>query len=93
MTDHKSPTPAQIYLDIAHKVENGHQFSMAETQIDFTRLFHALRASISENSLLQARNNSAETLITELKIDNTLKDIELFNFNIQFEEKDTNIHD
>lgn len=88
MTDKKEPTPAQVYLDIAHKVEHGHEFSPQEMKIDFTRLFHALRASISQNNLLQARLDSAETYITELNIDNALKDIELFNFTSQIEEKD-----
>ena len=82
------PNPAQVYLDIAHKVENGYEYPMAEAQIDFTRLFHALRRTLSEKNLLQARLDSAETLITELNIDNTVKEIEIFNFTTQIEEKD-----
>lgn len=92
LTANNQPTPAQVYLDIAHKVENGHEFSQAEAKIDFTRLFHALRASISQNNILQARVDSAETLITELNIDNTIKDLEIFNFTTQTEEKDNKTH-
>lgn len=93
MSDQNHPTPAQVYLDVAHKVSEGYEYPIAEAQQDFTRLFHALRASISQNNLLQARLDSADAYITELNIDNTIKDIELFNFTSQIEEKEPNIHD
>lgn len=74
-----SPTPAQVYLDVAHKVNEGHEYSVAEAQIDFTRLFHALRETLSQNSSLTARLESAETLITELNIEIFTKDVEIFS--------------
>jgi hypothetical protein len=88
MTEQNGQTPAQIYLDIAHKVNDGYEYPIAEAKIDFTRLFHALRQSLSQNSSLTAQLESANQLIIELKIDNTLKDLELFNFTNQIEEKD-----
>lgn len=83
------PSPASVYLEIAHKVSEGHEFSAAEAKIDFTRLFHALRQTLSENSSLTARLESAETLITELNIEVFTKEVEIFSLTpINTEEKD-----
>ena len=88
MTSQNEPTPAQIYLDIANKVNEGHEFSQAEAKIDFTRLFHALRQTLSENSSLTARVESANQLITELNIEIFAKDIEIYSLTPIPTEKD-----
>lgn len=88
------PTPAQIYLDIAKKVNDGHEFSAAEAKIDFTRLFHALGSTLRENSSLTSQVESANKLISELNIEIFAKDIEIYSLTPKstpnIEEKDKN---
>lgn len=79
------PNPTQVYLDIQNKVENGHDYGAAETRADFQRLFHALRATLAENSHLKATVDSAEALLAEQDIEIFNKDIELYNMTTQFE--------
>lgn len=88
MTDQNQPTPAQVYLDIANKVNDGYEYPIAEAKIDFTRLFHALRHTLSENSSLTAQVESANQLITELNIEIFTKDIEIFSLTPQDQEKE-----
>lgn len=85
MSSENSITPASVFLDVQHKVENGHQYSAAETRIDFQRLFTALRAAIGENSSLEAQVKSADALLTEKDIQIFNKDIEIFNAVSQFD--------
>ncbi len=86
MTDENATTPASIFLDIQHKVENGHEYQAADTRIDFQRLFTALRASISHNESLKAQVASAEALLTEKDIEIFGKDLEIFNALAQFDQ-------
>jgi hypothetical protein len=79
------PTPEQIFLDVQHKVENGHDYSMAEAKIDFQRLFHALGAALRHSGATQARLDAAETLLEEKDIEIFNKDMELFSAITQFD--------
>ena len=79
------PDPTSIYIDIAHKVDNEHEFSAAEAKIDFQRLFHALGAMISENTSLKAQVESTTALINERDIEIFNKDLEIFSMTTQFE--------
>jgi hypothetical protein len=85
MTDENSTTPTSVFLDVQHKVENGHNYQAADTRIDFQRLFTALRASISENESLKSQILSAEELLTEKDIEIFGKDLEIFNALTQFD--------
>lgn len=85
MTDENHITPASVFLDVQHKVENGHEYHAADTRIDFQRLFTALRASLAENENLKSQVATAETLLSEQEILTFNKDIELFNALTQFD--------
>lgn len=93
MTDQNRPTPAQIYLDIANKVNEGYEYPIAEAKIDFTRLFHALRETLSQNSSLTAQVESANQLITELNIEIFAKEIEIFSLTPPNQEKEPKTHE
>lgn len=85
MSDQQTPTPEQIFLDVQHKVENGHDYSMAEAKIDFQRLFHALHSSIRSAGATQARLEAAEHLLQEQEIELGVQGMELFNAISQFD--------
>lgn len=85
MTVQNAPDPTAIYIEFQHKVESGHEFSAAEGMHDLQRLFHALGATIRENANLRSRIETTEALNDELKIENTLKDLEIFNHETQWD--------
>jgi hypothetical protein len=85
MSDENSITPASVFLDVQHKIENRHNFSAADAKIDFQRLFTALRASLAENEGLRAQIKSADDLLSEKDIEIFNKDLEIFNAVTQFD--------
>lgn len=84
------PDPTAIYIDIAYKIENEHEFSAAEAKIDFQRLFHALGAAISENTSLKSQVETSTALINERDIEIFNKDMEIFSMTTQFERLESN---
>jgi hypothetical protein len=85
MSNENRITPASVFLDVQHKVENSHNYSAAEAKIDFQRLFTALRASLAETEQLKAQVKSADDLLLEQDITIFNKDIEIFNAITQFD--------
>lgn len=73
------PDPTAVYIDIAFKVENGHDYSVAEAKIDFQRLFHALGDMIHTNTSLEATLASTKQLLEEREIEIFQKDLEIFS--------------
>lgn len=85
MSDQEQTTPSAVFLDVQHKVENGHNYQAADTRIDFQRLFTALRSALAENESLKAEIKASDVWIQEQEIVIFNKDIELFNAITQFD--------
>lgn len=64
------PTPTYVYLEITHKVRAEHNYGSQELQMDFYRLYQALRTSLRDNSNLHHQLNQAYKAITDLEVAN-----------------------
>lgn len=82
-----NPTsPASIYVEIGHKLENTDEYSSHETIADFQRLFHALGAEIRTNQNLEARLKSQETLLDERGVEIFNQSLDIYNLKAEIEQ-------
>lgn len=89
---HETPDPAALYLHIFNRIREaqamGEKVPVAEGSLYFKQLMTAVSQLISENERLRAALHISAELNQDLEIENTIKDIELFNFTNQSEQKD-----
>ncbi len=66
----------------------GEKMPAAEVSLSFHQLMTACSQLIAENERLRTALHISAELAQDLEIENTIKDIELFNFTNQTEKKD-----
>lgn len=90
-TDPIMLNPVQRYLSTLNRLaqlsEDDEVLPAAETVIHLNSMLTACDQLIRENNLLQAQVLSADKLIEEQEIEIAIKDLEIFNFDNQKEEK------
>jgi hypothetical protein len=89
-----SPDPAAAFLAIQSRLREcrlmNEKMPAAEASLAFTQLYTACQQLISTNERLRSALAISEQIVSELEIDLTIKDIEIFNFTNHSEEKDNN---
>ena len=84
--------PAAVYLYIYNRLREcqamGEKLPSAEASILFTQLMYACSALISRNDRLETELYVAQGIIEELEIEICVKDIEIYNFTTQSDQKD-----
>ena len=74
-----SNTPAEIYLDIAQRVNDEENYQIARALPDLHALLHATASLIRENASLKEENAQVHGLNETLTFQVFEKDVELFN--------------
>lgn len=83
------PTPTYVYLEITHKVRAEHVYGSQEMQMDFARLYHALKLALRENSTLNHDLNQAYRAVTDLEIKNISLEMENLTLRSSLEDPNT----
>lgn len=87
-----TPDPAAIYLHVLNRIREcramGEKMPVAEASLCFQQIMTACSQLIGENERLRTALNISAELAQDLEIENTIKDIELFNFTNQLPEKE-----
>lgn len=81
-----------MYLHVYNRIREcqamGERMPTAESAQSFHQIMTACSQLIAENERLRAALHISAELAQDLEIENTIKDIELFNFTNQSEKKD-----
>jgi hypothetical protein len=74
-----SNSAAEVYLDIAKRIQDEENYAPAAALPDLNRLLHATADLIRENAALREENSQVHGLNESLTFQVFEKDIELFN--------------